>query len=372
MLQNNDPVLTEIKIFRGLFLFSLVVLTVWFLFAVRTVLVSFFLAIVLAYVLNPFVSFLERRGLRRHYAVLALYAVFLSGLVFVFYWALIVVWEDLPQLRYEWPAYMARLHGMAEKAQSVLSESWPVIREKRMFERFVRLVVQWAEAGLWDAPAYLTSFLAVGFNLILVPFVGFFFLRGGRAFFQSTLDACPGRWTEKFLSLYYKVDEVLGKYFRGVLLQSLAVGGLSMIGLVVLDIKYAALIGVVAGLGNLIPYLGPVLGGFVGVGVAFFQYNSFGMAFKVALLFLAIQFIDNWVFQPLILKRAVNLHPVIILFALLCGGQLAGVWGLLIAVPAACLVKEAIMVFSKWYLSEKGFYDIPKDVSDISLKPWVV
>jgi len=350
----------------------LAILLGWFLFSVRVVLAPFVLAAILAYLLNPVVAFFEIRGLRRDTIVLILFALLLGLFIWLSYFGLVALWEDLPDLRRQWPAYIRQADQVVQKLQGEMGRHVTVLKEKRVLEQGVQWIMAWVEQNLWHSPSLFTSLLAVTVNAILAPFVAFFFLRGGSKAAQLVLDVCPGRWVERFLSLFNKIDDVLGNYTRGVLFEAFLVGVFSMAGLYAIGLNYAALIGIATGLGNMIPYFGPLLGGVMGLAVALFQFGSLSALIKVAVVFLAVHYVDSYVLQPFIMKRTVNLTPVTVVFALLCGGTLAGVWGLVFAVPVASLIKEGSRIFYDWYRAERGYLTPSPDITLAASKPWVV
>jgi predicted PurR-regulated permease PerM len=344
----------------------------WFLYSVRAVMAPFLLAAVLAYLLNPLVSFLETRGVRREKAVLVLFVTLLGLTTAVVYWGLVVLWQDLPELNASWPVYMRQAESAMRKAQTALEFEWPYFQKTKILERTINDTMAWIQLNLWHSSMVVTSVLKFTVNLILAPFIAFFFLRGSAQTAQMALDACPGAWVERFLSLLNKFGEVFGNYARGVILEAFMVGVLTVVGLQMIGLDYAALIGVATGSANMIPYFGPVLGGAVGLVAALFQYSNLTGPLRVLILFLVIHYIDSWILQPLIMKRAVNLNPVTVTFALLCGAQLGGVWGLVFAVPLAGLLKEAGTVFYVWYRAERGLIVQSKEFALAASRPWVV
>jgi predicted PurR-regulated permease PerM len=296
----------------------------------------------------------------------------LASAIGLIYWASVALWQDLPDLRGQWPTYMERAELAVVKLQNDLSEYVWVLKEKQVLERGVKAAMAWVDRALWHSPKVVASAVTLMIDAFLTPFIAFFFLKGGSRVAQMVLDVCPGRWVERFLSLLSKIDQVLGNYTRGVIFEAFLVGVLSVIGLYYVGLDYAALIGIATGIGNMIPYAGPVLGGIVGMVVALFQFGSLNVLVKVGLIFVIVHYIDSYVLQPLIMKRSVDLTPVTVVFALMCGGQLAGVWGLVFAVPVASLVKEASRILFEWYRAERGFLSHSKDISAIAARPWIV
>lgn len=359
-------------VFRALGLAVLAAAAVWFLFAVRAVLAPFLVAGMLAYLMNPLVDFMERRGVRRHSAVVLLYVAVLTVLVAVAYWAFLILLTDLPRLRYGFPGMIEKMRAAAGQLDLLAAEQAPWLSGLVNFDQAAARAVALLQETLNKAPAYLASAAEMSFYLILVPFVAFFILRNGRDYFQSLVDLCPNRSVEPFLSLVYEVDGVLGNYLRGILFEALAVGLMSAAGLMWLGVDNAALISASAGLGNIIPYLGPMVGGVLGFTAALLQFGSVVVPLKVLALFAAVQFIDNWFLEPFIMRRSVDLHPVVVIFALICGAHLGGFWGVLLAVPAAGILLQLIRVFSVWYKAEFGRSSISKELWEASAKPWIV
>jgi len=367
---SSDPLWQAIL--KALLAFSFLLGALWFFYAARSVLLPFFLAGVFAYVLSPLVAVLQTRGLRRDAAVVLVYLVLTTVVVAAFYALAVVLWQELPQFKAQWPGYVEKTRQTIADTEAAFGERLPWLKQQKVFENVFGHVMGAAQGLAKSLPGVLSSLFSLGLYMIIIPFAGFFFLRGGRDFFQSVLDYCPGRWVEKSVSLFFEIDDVLGHYLRGVIIEAAAVGVLASVGLWLLGVDHALLIGTLTGLGNLAPYVGPIVGGALGAGVAFFQFGDFAMPLKVVGLFAAVQFIDNWFFQPVIMRRSVNLHPVSVLVALLCGGQVAGGWGLLLAVPALCVLKETGKIISLWYLSERGITSLPKDIAEAAAKPYAV
>lgn len=343
-----------------------------FLYAIRVVLPPFVMAAILAYLLNPAVSFFEVRGFRRDTVVLILFGLLLAAAVGFIYLGSVAFWQDLPDLRGQWPIYMARAEEAVVRLQNDLAEYVWVLKEKQVLERAVKSAMAWVDRALWHSPSVVASAVNIMVNALLTPFIAFFFLKGGSRVAQMVLDICPGRWVERVLSLLSKIDQVLGNYTRGVVFEAFLVGVLSVGGLWYIGLDYAALIGIATGLGNMIPYAGPFFGGAVGMVVALFQFGTLNAFAKVFLIFVVVHYIDSYVLQPLIMKRSVDLNPVTVVFALMCGGTLAGVWGLVFAVPVASLVKEASRILFEWYRAERGFLGHSKDISQVAARPWIV
>ena len=131
----------------------------------------------------------------------------------------------------------------------------------------------------------------------------------------------------------------MGWYLRGQFTDAFVVGLLSVMALWLLDVQYFIIIGIFAGLANMIPYVGPVAGAVPAIVITLINGKEPISVLYIIIAFAIVQLIDNIIIQPLVLSKSVNLHPLIIVFAVLIGGQFFGLLGMLLAVPAAGIIK---------------------------------
>ena len=185
----------------------------------------------------------------------------------------------------------------------------------------------------------LLDVVSVLSSVIIIPFLSFFFLKDGRKMKKTLISFVPNRYFEMVLNMFYKVDVQLGGYLRGIFLQAVVVALLAILALWLLNVKYYILIGVFAGLANMIPYVGPVAGASAALGVVIMNNGAPEDLLAVAIAFVIIQLIDNFLLQPLILAKSVDLHPLTIIFAIILGSQFFGIIGMLFAVPTSGIIK---------------------------------
>ncbi|MCL4370406.1 MAG: AI-2E family transporter, partial [Chloroflexi bacterium] len=149
--------------------------------------------------------------------------------------------------------------------------------------------------------------------------------------------ALPRAVRSRFRGLVRDLDAVLSGFVRGQLLVASSVGLMAGVATWLLGLRYAVVIGVLAGVADVIPYFGPVIGALPAVllGLAVSPWR----ALQVTLAFVIIQQLENAVVGPLLIGDQVRLHPLVVIFAVLVGGTLAGVWGMLLAVPAVGMTR---------------------------------
>jgi predicted PurR-regulated permease PerM len=302
-------------------------------------LILIFSAIVIAEGARPPVSWLERRGIPRSLAILlVLFAVViaLGGLGWLIFAPLVSqlagLIDDIPHFvataRNALDTYQSFLHDNAQ-ARSLLGQM--PARVSTFLESKIGLLI--------EAPLFLVGLVTNGFLLVLLAF---FWLTASQQLAAFTVSvAGPKRGVETRESLN-DLSTKIGGYVRGVLINMIVIGMLSFSGVALLGVPYALLLGVVAALTESIPIVGPLLGGSAAVLVASLALGP-QKALEVAVLYLVIQQIEGNTLVPYVMNRAVALHPLAIVSALIIGSALLGVPGAILAVPTAAIVQVLIL-----------------------------
>ncbi|MGO1819587.1 MAG: AI-2E family transporter, partial [Senegalia sp. (in: firmicutes)] len=188
---------------------------------------------------------------------------------------------------------------------------------------------------------FIMNFFSKALNVVLIPIIVFYLVKDKDYFKKNVILTIPNKHRTSLISLSREIDYSLGNFIRGQLTIAAFVGTLTAIGLLILDVNYAFTIGLIAGVTNVIPYFGAVIGG--GIGMFFAFLDTPIKALWVLILFIVVNQIEGNFLQPKIMGDKVGLHPIIIIIALLVAGNLFGIIGMLIAVPIATTVK---IVFS--------------------------
>jgi predicted PurR-regulated permease PerM len=181
--------------------------------------------------------------------------------------------------------------------------------------------------------------------LALAPILALYLLIDLERFKANTLDMTPPKHREEFAFVSGQVGTALSSFVRGQLLVAIIVGAASSLGMWLIDLPFWLLIGIIAGFLNLIPFMGPVVGGALAVLVALLN-GSVTQAIWAVVIMIAIQQVDNHVITPLVQRTRVNLSPLVIVLALIIGGTVAGLLGVLVAVPMTAAVR--IIVGHLW------------------------
>ncbi|MBI4801034.1 MAG: AI-2E family transporter [Elusimicrobia bacterium] len=296
----------------------------------------FILSAALAYVLNPLIKYFEVRGIKRSYAVIGLYLTVGVVISLIIYLVFHFLSFEIETFQQSWPLYADKIQTVVLDLNKKLIANYPFTASLNLTGKLGHI--------LEVIPGYIISFLPVLTLAFIIPFVTFFILLGGSAIIDYLLDHFPSKYTEIILHITSRIDASLGNYLRGIITEAFIIFLITFVGLVMLGLNYAAFIAILIGFSSLVPYLGAVVGAIVSSIVAYFQFGTFMPIVKILLFFGGIRFLDDWVIQPYIMKKAVELSPAIILFALMAGGTAGGIWGVIFAIPVTCIIKEIIQI----------------------------
>jgi len=242
------------------------------------------------------------------------------------------------------PGYLALMKDYNRSTQEKLEALIPMLKEFDLAGT-INSKLQGIGTDLLEETPQIVGQLLSGLTfVIIVPLVLFFFLGEGRTIKRALIELVPNQYFEMVLNLLYRIDLQLGGYIRGMVLSVIIISLLSITGLYIIGLEYFLVIGTLAGVANVIPYLGPLIGIIGGVIAAALQYStlSVGVVLPVVVVFLFVQLMDNVFVAPVVVARSVNLHPLVVIFVVLVGSQLFGAIGMILAVPSTAVIKVSV------------------------------
>ncbi|MCV6590868.1 MAG: AI-2E family transporter [Marinobacterium sp.] len=300
-----------------------------------------FAGIILAFLMQGAVNWLEQRKLPHTFAVTVVFLSFVSVVAAFLLIVMPQVWKQLINLFNELP-------GMAATLQStllLLPEQHPgLITEEQITEIISMATSEVSRAGQWVLTFSLnsiTGLVALMIYLVLVPILVFFFLKDGRSLTQWWTKFLPER-REMMTKVWVEMDDQIANYIRGKVIEIVIVGVVSYLCFAFFGLNYAALLGIMVGLSVLVPYIGAALVTLPVALIAFIQWGWTGEFMYLMIAYGIIQALDGNVLVPLLFSEAVNLHPVAIIIAVLVFGGLWGFWGVFFAIPLATLLKAIL------------------------------
>jgi len=187
----------------------------------------------------------------------------------------------------------------------------------------------------------VSSVISVVAMLVVVPFITFFVLKDSRHLLKSIIHVVPNKYFEMSYWILKKVSIQLGRYVRAWIFDASFVGITCGLGFYLIEIDNALPLGVIAGLGHLVPYFGPVIGGIPAIIISVLQYGGFSHVPFIILLLIFVYMLDNGFFQPYVFSKSVDMHPIVIILLIIAGSQLFGLIGMLLAIPTATVIKTA-------------------------------
>lgn len=330
-----------------------------FLYLFSQILLPFVAGLALAYLLDPLADRLERLGLPRLWATVAILVAFVLALVLSIMLIVPVLGGQLSNFIQKLPSTVARLQELlAAQNQQWLERmlGQGMGQLKSSLGAVVSQGVDWLTsflASLWTGGQAIVSVLSL---LVVTPVVAFYMLVDWDRMIASIDDYVPLRHKVTIRQLAREMDEGIAGFVRGQALVCLILGTFYAIALSIVGLNFGLVIGLCAGLIGFVPYVGSVAGLLVSVGVAIVQFwPDWSMVAIVLGIFVAGQFVEGNILQPRLVGRSVGLHPVWLMFALVAFGYLMGFVGLLVAVPLAAAV-GVLARFGMQRYRESQFY----------------
>jgi len=334
-------------------------LGIWFMVSIEPVLMPFFVSMILAYLGDPLADRLEARGLSRRLAVSLVFLLLALIIVLTLLLVVPILGRQLGQLIESLPAVLNWVQQtVVPRIQSLtgmdLSTDIDQMRQA--------IVDNWKETGTFAASllaqASRSGLALVAWigNLALIPVVTFYLLLDWDLLVAKVRGSLPRSWEPATVRLAGECDEVLSAFLRGQLIVMLCLGVIYAVGLTLLGVRFGLLIGLLAGLASIVPYLGVIVGISVAGVVAFFQFGDWLILLGVAAVFGFGQLVESVVLQPKLLGDKIGLHPVAVIFAVLAGGQLFGFTGVLLALPMAAVVMVVLRYLHEHY-KNSSLYD---------------
>ena len=296
------------------------------------------LSLVLAFLLEPIVSFFERKTANRILSIFIVYVLF--AIVIYLLMALIIPhWQGAwNSLQADLPRYIRGMTSYIREFGLKVEEQAPFIDTAGLVERGRSFGKEIINAVIVNTPQ---SALRIGGLFLIVPLFTFFFLRDGSRILRSCISLAPNRTFEMVHDLSYLITRQLSHFIRGRIIEATIIGIVIFVGLSFTDIRYAGFLAIFAGITNLIPYIGPLIGMVPGILIALVDLGVGGQFWWIVIVYFIIAqvVVDNFILIPILISRYSNLHPLWVIIAIVIGGKLYGIIGMVIGVPIASTIK---------------------------------
>jgi predicted PurR-regulated permease PerM len=334
--------LTVEKVFRGLILLLSLLLALMLVYRFATLVGYVLIALVFSYLFDPVVNRMQVAGFKRTNAVILVVASFILLIVWASTSIAPTIGNQVVTLAQQ--INLEAIQRIAVQVEKEIILFVPFVTEGQIKDVITRFVETLFDFG--DFQETITNLFGIFANIfaaaLIIPFATFFFLKDGSKLRRQILEIVPNKYFETTLTIINKIETRLILYFKGVLIQCTLVAIISWILLSIAGLNNALTVGVSVGLANTIPYFGPILGYFLSIIIAVFETGDFSLVPYCILAIMIAQIVDNVILQPLIFSKSADLHPLYILFIILIGAELAGIIGMLLAIPIATIIKITV------------------------------
>jgi predicted PurR-regulated permease PerM len=304
------------------------------------------------------VNLIEKAKIPRTLAILILYVIFVGAIVLVIGLIGPIVIRQIDQLINNIPEYVKSSKDLFNYLMHTDLYNW--VQEQKLLEKVNSSMLKWLTnftdnitAGMQTAIGVITS---ITVTIITVPFILFYMFKDGKKFPLAVMRFIPANYRNEGLNIIRETGETLGTYIQGQTLVCLAVGFLTFIGFLIIHLPYALLLGLIIAVTNIIPYLGPFIGAAPAVIVGLLDSPS--KALLAVIVVVVVQQIDGNIMSPLIIGKRLDMHPLTIIVLLLVAGNLAGVLGMILAVPVYAVAKTVVInIYRLWQLRKAAKHD---------------
>ena len=322
----------------------------WLAWKVAVIFPPLILAGAIVFILNPFITMLQRRGIPRLAGVAMTYLGFLAVAVIIGLVMYPAVHDQGQNLADRWPSIRTKMERWVDdRAESMKGTPFEFDRQR------VTAAFSNPDLSVRDQIDRVAEVGVAVFHvllvLILTPVFAFYLLVDLPHLKRVAEGLIPDPARAEVLVLARRMNGAVGGFFRGQLVVATIVGMMASLGLFIIGLPFWLLIGMVAGFFNMIPLIGPYIGGVPALVIALTTREPI-TAVWVVVVMVAVQQIDNHFISPVVMHRVVKLHPVLVMSALLLGGTLGGFFGLLVAVPTTAVLK--ILIGHLWRVHVLG------------------
>lgn len=303
------------------------------------IIIILIISVLLAFIFHPLVSMLEQEGFNRLASTLFIFA----GIGLFVYLGLSLF---IPKLSYQMNQLIETLSVYSLQEQLIKIEQeihafipfFPIGELSKKVEVFITDQIVNSFDSITTLLSSIVSVIAI---LVIVPFITFFLLKDSRRIIQGIIQIVPNNYFEMSYYIIKRISVQLGRFVRAWIFDATFVGVFCGFGFYVIGIENALPLGVIAGLGHLVPYLGPVIGGIPAAIISIIQFGDVSHIPYIILVMTLVYTFDNGFVQPYVFSKSVDMHPIIIILLIISGSQLFGILGMLLAVPVTAVIKTA-------------------------------
>ncbi|MGA1861649.1 AI-2E family transporter [Deferribacter thermophilus] len=325
--------------FKNFLIILFLVCFIFIIFKIKSLLTPFALAFFISYLLDPIVDKLENLKINRTIAVIIVFIFFSLIFTMTFIFVVPIMVNEINSLLKKIPEYLQRL-DLKLKEYNYYLLIQPYINEiKGAIIKNLGKISNVLSDVVGTLSGYLGSFVNFIILYSIVPILVFYFLKDFDVLIDKGRTILKNKGLEDVIIKAEKFNDILRRYFRGQFIVSIFLGVMYSITLLIIGVDGAVFVGVISGLLSMVPYLGFIVGFVTSILLVIIQFQDFIHILYVIIGFAVVQVIESNFVTPKVVGESLGLHPVAVIFAIMVGGSLFGIAGMIFSLPVAALIK---------------------------------
>ncbi|WP_284526420.1 cell elongation protein CozEb [Staphylococcus aureus] len=339
-----------------------------FIIVFKTIAAPIIVSLILFYLFNPIVNMMERYRIPRVAGISIIYLAVVGVITLIVNLLIPIIGSQVDSLVKNSPQYLEKLINSIDK-----------IANNTFFSSYYSQINDWLNSLSKKIPSMLSEFTDgfgskiatfaetianIGVVIVTTPFVLFFMLKDGHHFKEFSTNIMPPKFRKDFHDLLEKMSVQVGSYIQGQIIVSFCIGILLFIGYSVIGLKYSLVLASIAAVTSVVPYLGPTIA--ISPAIVIAAITSPWMLLKLAVVWTLVQFVEGHFISPNIMGKTLKIHPLTIIFILLCAGKLLGIVGVILGIPGYAILKVLVTHlfqlfkrrYNRFYGNDVGEYDI--------------
>ncbi|MCO8287542.1 AI-2E family transporter [Tetragenococcus halophilus] len=326
---------------------------------ISNILMPIIIALLLYYLFNPAIDFMERHKIKRVWGIVILFAsvvlLLAGGIVLV----IPLLESQISNLTETFPLF---INNFIDSTQAFVDDfsgneiADNVISQVKGFvDNFSADIGNYVSEGLTRFSSVVTSITSVVMTIVIAPIILFFLLKDAKKFTNGVLAVTPPKWRADLIRVATEINVKVGSYIKGQLVIAVANGVMIFIGFTIIGLDYSGILGLAGGILSLVPYIGPTLTFIPAFVIALL--TSWTEVFLLIVVWIVVQFVEGNFVEPNIMGRQLNIHPLTIIIILLIMGDLLGLFGLVFGVPIYAILRVIVnYIFQKFKLRYNKYY----------------
>ena len=339
-----------------------------FIIVFNTIVAPIIVSIILYYLFNPLVNLMERYNISRLWGVIILFLVIIGVIALAINLLIPVIGAQFKSFGNNFPYYVDKVNKFIDSVTkySLISNFYGQIQDQldSLAKKLPSMVSDYFNGFGSKVKNFAEALVNVGVVIATTPFVLFFMLKDGHRFKEFSTNLMPPRFRKDFHDLLDKMSLQVGSYIQGQIIVSFCIGILLFIGYSIIGLDYSLILASIAAVTSVVPYIGPTIA--ISPAIIIALITSPIMLLKLVVVWTAVQFIEGHFISPNIMGKTLKIHPLTIIFILLSAGNLLGVVGVILGIPAYAILKVLVSHlftmykrrYNKYYGNDAGEYEI--------------